>query len=63
MKVGDQVKIITNVDADVDRKRFQVGTVGTIVNDMSHDITYCNPYQIEANGKRWWYKAEALKLI
>lgn len=63
LKVGDQVKIITNVDADVDRERFPVGTIGIIVDDMSHDVTYCNPYQIEANGDKWWYKSRALEVI
>lgn len=63
LKVGNKVRIITNDDDDVDTPRFYAGTLGVIVADKSDDPTYCNPYQVEANGKKFWYKGNALKVI
>lgn len=64
MKVGDKVKIlIWNPDNDSDISPFPVGTIGTIIEDKSNDRFYKNPYRVEANGEKWWYKSEHLEVV
>lgn len=63
LKVGDLVKIINNADKDVDRDRFPIGTICTIIEDRSGDRMYFNPYRVESNGQAWWYKERDLELI
>lgn len=59
MEIGDRVKVLVdNPDNDPDINPFPAGTIGTIVN---HRSTYDNPYQVEANGQRWWYKEKNLE--
>lgn len=59
LKVGDKVRIISN-DEDLG---FPVGTIGVIVSDKSNDPIYRKPYLVEANGKRWRYKGDALEVV
>lgn len=64
MKIGDKVKIsVWNPDNDIDINPFPAGTIGTIVEDKSNDYFYTNPYRVEANGEKWWYKKRDLELV
>lgn len=63
MNIGDKVKIlIWNPDNDPDINPFPAGTIGTIIEDKTNDSFYTNPYRVESNGEKWWYKAEHLEI-
>lgn len=64
MRIGDKVRILVwNPDNDPDINPFPVGTIGEIIEDNSQDPFYSNPYRVEANGEKWWYKAKDIEVI
>lgn len=62
MKVGDRVRITENVTEP--HKSFRVlpaGTVGVITEVFGRGTDY--PYEVCADGIRWWYPADALEPV
>ncbi len=60
MKIGDKVRVIKEL-SDGEITEFPAGTIGVITE--YHDYGYDYPYRVTAEGKSWWYPADALEAV
>lgn len=60
MKVGDKVRVIKDL-SDGEITVFSAGTIGVITE--YHEYGYDYPYRVTAEGKSWWYPADALEAV